>query len=80
MQAEIWSVDMVTKEYGSGPLYPTNVETGLIRINSHVKVRSPFSLWYLFTRYSRLGLYPPTPLENNDENGRFCQLLNYRKT
>ncbi|XP_067652269.1 enhancer of mRNA-decapping protein 4-like isoform X1 [Haliotis asinina] len=35
--AEIWSVDMVTKEHGCGPHYPNTVETGLITINSHSK-------------------------------------------
>jgi hypothetical protein len=29
---------MVTKEYGSGPHYPEDVEVGLIKIDSHTKV------------------------------------------
>ncbi|KAL4234139.1 enhancer of mRNA decapping 4 [Mactra antiquata] len=36
-KAEIWSVDLVVKEYGSGPLLPSNVDVGLIQINSHTK-------------------------------------------
>ncbi|XP_041375558.1 enhancer of mRNA-decapping protein 4-like isoform X2 [Gigantopelta aegis] len=36
-QAEIWSVDMVTKEYGSGPLLLENVDNGVICISSHTK-------------------------------------------
>ncbi|XP_052817112.1 enhancer of mRNA-decapping protein 4-like [Mya arenaria] len=36
-QAEIWSVDMVTREYGDGPMFPQDVEIGLITIDSHSK-------------------------------------------
>ncbi|XP_048253364.1 enhancer of mRNA-decapping protein 4-like isoform X2 [Haliotis rufescens] len=35
--AEIWSVDMVTKEHGCGPHYPNTIASGLITINSHSK-------------------------------------------
>jgi len=38
LQAEIWSLDIVTKEYGCGPLSAENVDSGLIQINSHTQV------------------------------------------
>ncbi|XP_033754002.1 enhancer of mRNA-decapping protein 4-like isoform X2 [Pecten maximus] len=34
-KAEIWNVDLVTKEYSSGPLLAEDVEFGLIQIDSH---------------------------------------------
>ncbi|OWF47144.1 enhancer of mRNA-decapping protein 4-like [Mizuhopecten yessoensis] len=36
-KAEIWNVDLVTKEYSSGPLLAEDVEFGLILINSHTQ-------------------------------------------
>lgn len=36
-KSEIWNVDMVTREHGSGPLSVDDVEFGLIRIDSHTK-------------------------------------------
>lgn len=38
LQSEIWNIDMVTREHGSGPLSVDDVENGLIRIDSHTKV------------------------------------------
>lgn len=37
-QAEMWNIDTVTKEYGSGPLMPSEVSVGLLTIDSHSKV------------------------------------------
>ncbi|XP_022340302.2 enhancer of mRNA-decapping protein 4-like isoform X1 [Crassostrea virginica] len=36
-KSEIWNIDMVTREHGSGPLSVDDVENGLIRIDSHTK-------------------------------------------
>ena len=34
----MWNIDMVTKENGSGPLLPSEVNTGYLTISSHSKV------------------------------------------
>jgi hypothetical protein len=37
-QAEIWNIDLVTKEHGNGPLKVDDIDYGLIRIVSHTQV------------------------------------------
>ncbi|XP_062607196.1 enhancer of mRNA-decapping protein 4-like, partial [Saccostrea cucullata] len=36
-RCEIWNIDMVTREHGSGPIPVDDVEFGLIRIDSHTQ-------------------------------------------
>ena len=34
----MWNVDMVTREYGSGPLLPCEVDVGVLTVSSHKQV------------------------------------------
>ncbi|XP_055955286.1 enhancer of mRNA-decapping protein 4-like [Patella vulgata] len=36
-RAEIWSIDMINRDYGVGPINPHDVENGMISIDSHDK-------------------------------------------
>lgn len=38
LQAEMWNIDAVVKEYGSGTLFPDDVEEGYVVIDSHTQV------------------------------------------
>ena len=39
-KAEIWNIELVTKEHGNGPLDAEDVDFGLIKITSHTQVKN----------------------------------------
>ena len=39
----MWNIEMVTKEYGCGPLLPSDVEVGYLIVDSHQKVTDAVS-------------------------------------